>query len=101
MANNNASKIFVNYSTETVRFEYECSFDKFTTRNEAFVTKEFAPPGRREPLFYLSVNTNAENIPNLHEFIATLILKSSTAVKCKTSSWLLTKSGDIWKSQGM
>ncbi len=89
------SKIFVSSNMETVRFDYEVSLNKFTSRTESFVTKKFAPPGNQESFLYLNF------FPQNNDFLVFLFSKSSKTLKGKTTSWLLTKNGDIWKNQGI
>lgn len=94
MANDpSISKILVNSNIETVRFDYEVALNKFTSRTESFVTKEFAPPGNQESFLYLNL------FPQNNDFSVLLYSKSSKTLKGKTTSWLLTKNGDIWKNQ--
>ena len=97
MAKKHVSKILVNSSIDTVRFDYEISLNKFTTRSDFFTTNDFTPPGWKEPILYMIIYPN-----NMNFFAVKLFLKkSSYRLIGKTTSWLVTNQGSYWTRQGI
>lgn len=90
------SKVIHYNSLETIRFEYEATYDRFSTRTQEVDSPPFGPPARNGlPELYLKMEPNYNNYVRFSVYV-----KSSTRkITLRTQCWLVEhKNGQKWNS---